>query len=389
MAESTIHFRDFAAEVLEQAGALVERIEPEGLEALLPAELNLQLRTGELLRVGFGADLPPEAQRISLESDWLERFGHLLEQRGQRMRVALADPFVSLSNPEKLLEHSLALPNAVYRFNGITGAWTRYLVLLFRYTALSDEKREGIVKVGVNLNQGSAIDGFADELMMQAMTPEAMSAVTPAAKDLPADWPTARVKSYVNRALPSLIHDHLHLFLQGMQRRLDRDLVRIFDYYESLRQESLSKLKKQKVDSARETLRIEAAAREYQAKVVDLKQKYDLSVTVELSQLLEIVSPVQRINLLIKRRKGERKLALDWNPLVRRLEPLPCEWGYTKEAARIVCDDALHLVSLAGHASCPDCGKEYCRACHPRQCPKCRQTAVLKQTDQSGQSEPK
>jgi hypothetical protein len=375
MPESTIHFREFAAEVLEQAGALVERIEPEGLEALLPTELASQMRADEMLRAGFGAELPPQAQRISLESDWLERFGNLLDHRGRRMRVALADPFVLLSSPEKLLEHSLTLPNAVYRFNGMTGAWTRYLVLLFRYTALSDEKREGIVKLGVNLNQGSAIDGFVDELLSHAMNSHTMSSVAPATKDLPSDWPTARVKSYVNRALPSLIHDHLHLFLQGMQRRLDRDLARVFEYYEGLRQESLLKLKKQKVDSAREKLRLEAAAREYQVKVVDLKQKYDLSVTVELSQVLEIVSPVQRINLLIKRRKGERKLALDWNPVVRKLEPLPCEWSYTKEASRIVCDDALHLVSLAGHSPCPDCGKEYCRACHLRQCPRCRQAS--------------
>ena len=376
MPESTVHFRDFAAEVLEQSGALVERIEPEGLEALLPAELNSQLRAGELLRVGFGAELPPDAQRISLESDWLERLGNLLEGRGQRMRIALADPFVLLSNAaslERLLEHSIVLPNAVYRMTGATSEWTRYLVLLFRYTAMSDEKREGIVKIGVNLNQGSSIDGLVDELLMHAMNPAAMSAVAPATKDLPADWPPAKLKSSVNRALPSLIHDHLHLFLQGMQRRMDRDLTRVFDYYEGLRQESLLKLKKQKTDSARETLRIEAAAREYQAKVVDLKQKYDLRVTVNLSQVLEILSPVHRINLLIKRRKGERKISLDWNPLLRKLEPLPCEWGYTTEAARIVCDDALHLVSLAGHAPCETCGKEYCRACHPRLCPKCRQ----------------
>lgn len=374
MFESTANFRDFAAAVLEQAGALVERIEPEGLEALLPAELNAQLRAGELLRAGFGADLPPDAQRISLESDWLERFGSLLGERGQRMRIALADPFVSLSNAERLLEHSIVLPNAVYRFTGAASAWTRHLVLLFRYTAMSDEKREGIVKLGINLNQGSSIDGFVDELLLNAMNPAEMSVVVPATKDLPADWPPTRLASYVNRALPSLIHDHLHLFLQGMQRRMDRDLARVFDYYEGLRQESRLKLKKQKTDSARETLRIEAAAREYQAKIVDLKQKYDLQVTVELSQTLEILSPVHRLNLLIKRRKGERKISLDWNPLVRKLEPLPCEWGYTTETARIVCDDALHLVSPAGHAPCATCGKEYCRACHPRQCPKCRQT---------------
>lgn len=378
MPEPTTHFRDFAAAVLEQSGALVERIEPEGLEALLPAELAPQLRAREMLRCGFGAELPPEAERISLESDWLERFGNLLGTRGHKIRVALADPFVPLPAPaslEKLVEHSISLPNAVYRLNGATSGWTRYLVLIFRYAALSDEKREGVVKLGINLNQGSSIDGFVDELLMSAMNPEAMGAVAPATKDLPADWTPARIKAYVNRVLPDRIHDSLHLFLHGMQRRLDRDLVRVFDYYEGLRQESLLKLKKQKVDSAREKLRIEAASREYQAKVVDLKQKYDLSVTVELSQAIEIVSPVQRINLLIKRRKGERKISLDWNPLLRRLEPLPCEWGYTTAPVRIVCDDNLHLVSLAGHAACADCSKEYCRACHPRQCPKCRQAA--------------
>jgi hypothetical protein len=373
MPESTIHFRDFAAEVLEQSGALVEPIEPDGLEALLPAELSSQLHAGELLRVGFGAELPPSAQRISLESDWLERFGRLLDGRGRRMRIALADPFVALSNAERLLEHSIVLPNAVYRFTGVQSAWTRYLVLLFRYTAMSDEKREGIVKIGLNLNQGSSIDGFVDEWLLQAMTPAAMSAVAPATKELPADWPVARLKAYINRALPPRIHDHLYLFLQGMQRRLDRDLARVFDYYEGLRQESRQKLKKQKADSARERLRIEATAREYQAKVVDLKQKYDLRVTVELSQVVEILSPVQRLGLLIKRRKGERKLSLDWDPLVRKPEPLSNEWGYTAKAARIVCDDALHLVSPAGHPPCGNCGKEYCRACHPRQCPRCRQ----------------
>lgn len=375
MADSKIHFRDFVAAVLEREGALVERIEPEGLEALLPAELAKQLQAAELLRAGFGAELPPNAQRISLESDWLERFGHLSDNRGQRMRVALTDRPVSFSNPgnpERLLEHSLAFSNAVYRFTGTMRAWTRYLVLLFRYTAMSDEKREGIVTVGLNLNQGSSIDGFADKLLRHAMDPDAMAVVSPATKELPADWSTARMRSYVNRVLPVRIHDHLHLFLQGMQWRLDRDLARVFEYYNGMRQESLEKLKNQKADSPRENLRIEATTREYHAKIADLKERYDLHVTVELCQTMEIISPVQRINLVIKRRKGERRIALDWNPLVREIEHLPCEWGYTTEAVRIVCDDALHLVSPAGHAPCGDCKREYCRACHPHKCPKCR-----------------
>jgi predicted RNA-binding Zn-ribbon protein involved in translation (DUF1610 family) len=130
-------------------------------------------------------------------------------------------------------------------------------------------------------------------------------------------------------------------------------------------------LKRQKGDAARERLRIEAAEREYQAKVSDLKQKYDLRVNIEPVQTLELISQVQRVSLAIKRRKGERKLALDWNPIGRQLDPLPCEWSFVAEGSRVICDDQLHIVSPAGHAPCPQCGKEYCRVCSPRRCPKC------------------
>ena len=92
---------------------------------------------------------------------------------------------------------------------------------------------------------------------------------------------------------------------------------------------------------------------------------------MEWNQTLEIVMPVQRVHLLIKRRKAERKLALDWNPVARRLESPPDEWGYASGGNRVVCDAASHLVSAAGHAPCAVCGKEYCRVCHAVRCPKC------------------
>jgi plasmid maintenance system killer protein len=155
-----------------------------------------------------------------------------------------------------------------------------------------------------------------------------------------------------------------------MQRRLDRDLARVHEYYSGLRQEAWRKLKKQKSDSAREQLRIEAAGREYQAKVADLKQKYDLQVNLELAQMVELIGQVHRVALVVKRRKGERKLALDWNPVARQLDPLPCEWSFAADGPRVVCDDQLHIVSPAAHAPCAKCGKEYCRGCI-RRCPKC------------------
>src|SRR5262249_46360704 len=247
-----------------------------------------------------------------------------------------------------------------------------YLIFVFRYTAISDEKREGLIRFGFNLNNASTIDPFADHLLAATLGEEVTEAVVkPASGQLPADWTTAAVKRAVSRSLHNHVRESLGQFMQGMQRRLDRDLVRIHEYYSGLREEAYKKLKKGKGDSAREKLRIEATEREYQAKVADLKQKYDLRVKVEPVQTLELISPVERITLIIKRRKGERKLQLDWNPIVRGLDPLPCEWSFVAVGSRVVCDDALHSVRPEGHAPCRQCGKEYCRVCSPRRCPKC------------------
>ncbi len=372
MTDSSNRFRTFAAQLLEHEGALVEPVEPHGLEAMLPGNLQQALRAPEFLRLGFAAELPAGAERASLESDWLERFGELLDGRGRRLKFAASATVPPLGHVERIVEHNVALQNAVYRLSQIEQAWTRYLIFIFRYTAISDEKREGIFRFGFNLINGSAIDPMIDQLLAAALDEGATETVTkPAASQLPADWTAEKLKKAVTRALPVRVRAHLGQFVNGMQRRLDRDLERVHEYFNGLREESWRKLKKQKGDAARERLRIEAAEREYQAKVADLKQKYDLRVNVELVQTLELISQVQRVTLVIKRRKGERKLPLDWNPIARQLDPLPCEWSFVAEGPRVVCDDQLHIISPAGHAPCPQCGREYCRVCSPRRCPKC------------------
>jgi hypothetical protein len=73
------------------------------------------------------------------------------------------------------------------------------------------------------------------------------------------------------------------------------------------------------------------------------------------------------------RRKRERLIALDYNPIAHLLDPAPCEYTHTPDRPRDVCDDALHLVTPAALGPCPTCGKAYCRACHPARCPKCGQ----------------
>ena len=116
---------------------------------------------------------------------------------------------------------------------------------------------------------------------------------------------------------------------------------------------------------------LEAVSREHRAKVADLERRYAVVVEVAPVQLVEVVAPVLRLHLLLKRRKRERPFSLDWNAVTSELEPLPCELNFAAAGPRLLCDDAVHLLAPPAHPACATCGRERCLLCHPRQCPRC------------------
>ena len=362
----------FVAALLTEGGALVEPLEPDGLDVLAPSPLQQALGVGEFCRFGFGPSLPDGAQRIGIESDWLARFARVAGERGRWSRRVLEPGTRKAPDAERLLEQELALDNATFRLLDAAPAWTRYLLLDFRFTALSDEKREGIRRLAINLATGAMPEAIFDRIAPLLVDAEDGDLPTDAA--LPPDWERARVIDRVRRALPWRVEAALAPFVTGLRRRLARDLDRLHAYHNDLHREASQRAAQLGADDAarqRESLRIAAIGQEYRAKLDDLAHKYALRVTVDWVQTLELVMPVHRLTVQIRRRKAERVMALDWNPLARRLEPPPCEASWSAERPRLVCDDALHLVAPSGLAPCSGCSRAYCRACHPQRCPKC------------------
>jgi hypothetical protein len=372
----------FAAMLLSEAGALVEPVEPDGLEVLADPALQHALGVGEMSRFGFGPTLPDGAQRIGIESDWLTRFERLVGERGRYSRNVLHSAPRKMPEPERLLEQELILGNATFRLLGVAPAWTRYLVATFRFTALSDEKREGLISLPVNLATGAMPEAMLARLDEPGDRPKAeLSGVAePEVTALPPDWPPEQFVERIGQALPWRVEAALAAFVKGLQRRLARDLDRLHAYHNDLHREAALRaapLAEGDAGRQREAQRIAAIARDYRAKVEDLERKYALRVTVRWVQTLELLLPVQRLTVQIRRRKAERVLAMDWNPLTRRLETPPCEASWSSERPHLVCDEALHLVAPAGLAPCPQCSRAYCRACHPRACPKCGRAEAL------------
>ena len=100
--------RDFVADLMEQQGAAVDTLEPDGLEVIAPDAVRAAFGWPELARLGFGAQLPPAAQRVGLEGDWLERFETVLGGHGRRAERQIDIPQTpNLADPERVLRHTL------------------------------------------------------------------------------------------------------------------------------------------------------------------------------------------------------------------------------------------------------------------------------------------
>jgi hypothetical protein len=379
--------REFVADLLDSEGAVVEAVEPDGLDVLAPEPLRDAMGWPELARLGFGAQLPPEAVAVGLEGDWLDRFGALLGNRGRlaERQLVLQAPAAPPGDPQRRLEAALDLGNAIWRLRGATSTWTPCLLLAFRYTATSDERREGLIWLGFNAGTGAVLGDDIVERLRRAL-----------ADDL--DWhlPDAAVRAEagplpdrqvladrVRGAIDDLVRSDLEPFLRAMRRRLDRDSARVHAYHDDLRCNALAKLAglgsaagdKAEADRRRETMRAAAIEREYSAKLDDLRHNYALRVTVDWVQGLILYAPVHRYEALIRRRKGERIVTIDWHPAARTMEPPLCEWGTGLERVRLVCDERLHLTEPDGQAPCRSCGKAWCRACHGPVCPRCKRAA--------------
>jgi hypothetical protein len=373
----------FVAALLRHEGALVEEINPEGLEVLAPPPVQHALGIGELTRLGFGTRQPPAALRVGLEGDWLDRFARLLGPQGRFGRRVVSTPARAPGDLEQVLRKDLVLDNATFRLIDVAPRWTRYQVLDFRASAVSDDKRDWIVRFGVNLATGvlpdavlaaigTAVDapGFDDSSDEDGEG----SSTSPADTDLPADWDRPQLLSLIARGLPSRLDVVRGPFIKGLRRRLGRDQDRLHLYHNDLHREAMrraSVLPEDDPRRRREEQRAEAIASDYRAKLDDLTRQYATRVTVEWVQTLDVAMQVQRLTVQIRRRKAERTVLLDWNPLARALEPPTCEFTASTERPRLVCDDALHLVVPAALSPCVECSRVFCRGCHPRRCPKC------------------
>jgi hypothetical protein len=374
--------RAFVGDLLERSGAIVEPSESQELAVLAPPSIQEQMGWPEFVRLGFGPERSHDSVAVGLEGDWMDRLAVLLRDNGRwsERELRLDGDTPVPQDLQRVLDHALDLPNAICRLRGVAETRARCLILTFRYTAVSDEKREGLIWLGFNTGTGANIDDLLEKLQ-PALAQMPQGGPPDPATELAAGprWSGADIEARVRPLLDCRIREEIEPFLRAMQRRLARDCDRVHAYHDGLYRAAAKRLaalsgaagEREEADRRRETMRLEAIEREHRAKLDDLRRNYALRVTVDWVQALELYVPVQRFEVLVRRRKGERLIQLDWHAAIKAAEAPLCEAGLGRERVRLVCDDKLHLTEFAAQDACSSCGKPFCRACFPAACPRC------------------
>lgn len=368
--------RNFFETFFTRHGALVEPVDGGAIEILSPKDLAEQISISELERFYFSdsaassaaSAAPIAGRRVTYDSDVLESLGKTIERYGLITAASLTSLPLKKLDVERDIDKAVSLQNAVLKVHGEEQTWISFMIFNFKYSAFSDERREGLVSLAVNESTLNSVPGLVDALWQFSLESE-RPAATFERKSFPDVYGRGR------RVAQSLIRDAMADFVKSMNRRLNRDVTRVVEYYGALRQEMESRIKKKKLageELERELSRMRATELERERKIRDVQEKYNLSIKVEPINLMRLFLPATVVRLKLLRRKWVVNASVAWNPVTRELERLTCLSCYRPSKGIYICDDRLHTVCADCFPLCPSCGRHYCAACYTNGCPKCK-----------------
>jgi len=383
------------ADILTYYGAVVENTENNScLDVVLPPDVFRTLNIPEYARLIFSYnEIYDNTIYASYDSEFFNLIKNLFDT-DKRLSVVKFES--SIPNMEKILEKfsrvatkKIDFLNATFRLDRSEFKDISYLLLYFKYVALSDEKHEGIMPVLINEMTLSTLlleEGITDLEMFQYLCHSNHENFENDYKNNPPSPPPTKggmggfsgerydIKDVFHAgytACTNMVKEKLKDFNRSLERRLNRDIKRVYEYYDTLKSEAKIAIEKKGDDIDKLPDKIEVIELERKGKIHDLISKYTLNIqAIPVCAIrIETQSPVFWIN--IKRRLNSRQFPITYNLLIKQFDALPCESCYTSHPSYYICDDKLHIICSNCFLTCPECKKQYCKACN-NTCPRCK-----------------
>jgi hypothetical protein len=306
----------FAAELIERQGGVVEYRGSE-LFSLLPEKLARSLELPEEATIG-GDETP-----LLYGSPLVDRIIRVATGDVPVVYARVLVPYLKKDGFERVIAQDLELAGASVSIAGRAETVASYMVMVCHYVALSDERKEGLVQVAVAEYSSAHVSGL-EELLHNFQIDLYPQGQIPPQFTVSLDKALAQAL----RVARETTNAELAPFVDGMRRRLHRDVRSTREYYEAFKQEMEETLDRQGLtDVLLEERRSKIAdlPREMDLKIRDLQQKYSVKVTITGRAALRLLVPVVQIMVNIRYRKLNRSLSLTWNPVTQGLDPLVCE----------------------------------------------------------------
>jgi len=336
---------DFARRFLQLHGAAVEKNDA-AIEALIPENLQALLDAPEHIRLSEDTEQTEsggESYTVTYGAPVLERMIGKAFETIPLTGCRLEFDYVKSGGFSRLLEEQLTFYGAAAAIETVADVTEEYLLAACRYTAQSDEQKEGLLHLAFKTDTGALVPEMAAAFFSAGCRTVFFTPNTEAAQKM------AALAGYVEQAAPRFLEDRLAPFRQSMNRRFQRDIENLEEYYRSLEQEMQKNLEKPGLsDAARKDrqAKIDAIPDELESKKQDLFKKYSIKVRLQPAALMQIRTPAKKIACRLSIGKQRRQFFLTYNPVTRNLDFPPCSRCH-KPLSHIHFDSQLEPVCMA------------------------------------------
>jgi len=319
----------FARRYLENHGAVIEKT-ADGWDALIPQALSRELDLPDIVSIRrpsgqAAATLCHEgtdrAEALGYGSPLIERMIAAATRDIPRIQCRVQFDYMKQQGFSRLIADTFTFHNAIGKVEGRGQIQTAYLLLEFGYKAQSDEQQEGVFSLAFHGETGVRIpdvDARLIGIQREYAGPDGIHS-------LPGG--IAHLGKAIHQEADREMRRIIQTFQQNMDRRFQRDVRHLTEYYANLKDEMAKSLAHPGLTE--QTIRdrqgkIDLLPDELRRKIDDLFKKYSIRITVRPCAVLMIQTPAMKIHYRLTIGKAARTLPLIFNPLTKTMDPFPC-----------------------------------------------------------------
>ena len=301
-------------------GAVIEK-NGSNLDVLAPRKLARQVGIPDFCSFTIGSE-NPDGYAIHYGSQLLESIAEIACDHIPFTIAQLNFHYLKSQGFDRLIQDLFRFDNAVVRVENTAEVKTDYILLTCRYMAQSDEQKEGILPLCFNLDTGAPVDH------METMLDTVEKKFEVEGRDVPfEEKKMQKIIQWIQGRASKLIGIKIEPFVDSMNRRYQRDVNNLSEYYAELTNEMKKTLKRPGLSAelmAERQEKIDLIPDEMTKKKEDLFKKYSIRVNLRLSSVMLIRTPAVKLFCRAEVGRRQKQFRLYFNPITKSLDPLVC-----------------------------------------------------------------